>query len=400
MTIIRDSFERAQLLRATHGTWIVASLVTEMFWPLKAQSADYEGKEFLLLPMVRTEGATASNPLAVDLLPAIGLCASAHKLSQVQARVAVMRFASALSWQEGAKIEIVGWSGGNLPRQTGRSMNRTVREFLEVDWLQSPASDAARTALALYREGISLDNPFYGFLSLYKAFSLAVPAPQRSEWFARQHLLRNDLARKRLEELKSENHDVGEYLYTQGRHAIAHADRQPFVDPDSSDDHFRLQKDLPLMRGYAEIAIEENFNILKTQTIWERHLYQLEGFRELLGPRMVDAMKTGAGVVVSPSVRWPRRWLLLAVRGHEKRALPEMSLVFGVWQSSAVTLTFRSAIGAIELAVQLDFADERLHFEPLLMKIEGSRVSIDHVKEELAAVCVFHATVNSVSTGS
>jgi hypothetical protein len=68
MTIIRDSFERAQLLRATHGTWIVASLVTEMFWPLKAQSADYEGKEFLFLPMVRTEGATASNPLAVDLL--------------------------------------------------------------------------------------------------------------------------------------------------------------------------------------------------------------------------------------------------------------------------------------------------------------------------------------------
>jgi hypothetical protein len=51
MTIIRDSFERAQLLRTTHGTWIVASLVTEMFWPLKAQSADYEGKEFLLLPM-------------------------------------------------------------------------------------------------------------------------------------------------------------------------------------------------------------------------------------------------------------------------------------------------------------------------------------------------------------
>jgi hypothetical protein len=56
-----------------------------------------------------------------------------------------------------------------------------------------------------------------------------------------------------------------------------------------------------------------------------------------------------------------------------------------------VTLTFRSAIGAIELAVQLDFADERLHFEPLLMNIGASRASIEHVKEESAAVRFHYA---------
>ena len=46
-------------------------------------------------------------------------------------------------------------------------------------------------------------------------------------------------------------YDVGDYLYEQCRHQIAHADREPFVNPDDTDGHFRLQQDIPLMKNFA-----------------------------------------------------------------------------------------------------------------------------------------------------
>lgn len=82
-----------------------------------------------------------------------------------------MRFASALSWRESEKVEIVMWSAGNLPRSMGLSRNNSITEFLESEHLPLAQSEAALSALAFYREGVSLDNPFYSFLSLYKAFT-------------------------------------------------------------------------------------------------------------------------------------------------------------------------------------------------------------------------------------
>jgi len=387
MKITRNSFERAAALRKTNGRWIVASLETEIFWPLKAQTANYNGREFLLLPNVPAEGATADNPLAVDKLPAIALCVSEYSLTEMQGRAEIMRFASALAWQEGAKMEIVMWSGGNLPRQTGRARNRTVRDYLEVDWLQSPESEGARTALAFYREGISLDNPFYAFLSLYKAFSVAVPSGDRANWMAREHDLRNERARKRLEELEREGHNVGDYLYTEGRHAVAHADREPFVDPDRTDDHFRLQQDLPLMRNYAEIAIEEAFSVYRSQTIYQQHLYELEGFRALISTPVVAALKRGDGVPLRTHVQWPRQWLILAARGHEQHPLSGMEPVFSGWDHAGITLKFRSRGGIVELFVRLDFRNERLTFDPITQfSIVAKRGNRRQIEEELAAV--------------
>jgi hypothetical protein len=49
--------------------------------------------------------------------------------------------------------------------------------------------------------------------------------------------------------------DISEYLATQGRHAIAHAEREDIVDPDDPDDHHRIHMDKPLMRHLAELAM-------------------------------------------------------------------------------------------------------------------------------------------------
>jgi len=49
--------------------------------------------------------------------------------------------------------------------------------------------------------------------------------------------------------------DIGEYLYTSGRCAVAHASTTPVVDPDNPEDFLRLSADMPVLRALAEHII-------------------------------------------------------------------------------------------------------------------------------------------------
>ena len=70
-----------------------------------------------------------------------------------------------MSWAEGGGIEIIAWGGGNVPRPIHMRRGRSVVDFLEADHLPHVETDEDRAALALYREGISLDNPFDSLLT-------------------------------------------------------------------------------------------------------------------------------------------------------------------------------------------------------------------------------------------
>ena len=388
-----NTFERAERLASASGQWIVASLETQLFWPLRPQVADYDGKEFLLLPAKKADPADPSNPLQIDKPPAIGLKIDACGLSPEQGRTEIMRFASALAWQEGAKLAIASWLGGNLPRQMGTAQHRTVREHLETDALQRPTDPTASTALALYREGISLDNPFYAFLSLYKAFGVAIPSAERAEWIERHLDQTRHLARQRVEELRQSGLNVGDYLYKQCRQAIAHADYEPFVNPDKTDDHYRLQRDLPLMRALVEVAIEETFSVKKPLTLHREHLYELEGFRDLLPTEVLNALRQQSGSIpVGLNIRWPAHWAILAANGLEREPLPEMELICAYWCPDELILKFRSKSGAVQLSVGLHFADERLQFDPLGgVGIDLDRADPGRVREELTVFKFRHA---------
>ena len=169
MRVLVNPFDEAEKLAMERGKWVVGILETRIFWPTKKQTIHYDGKLFLLLPVEKHEGSSTSTQ------PAIAIKACAYDLSPETARKELLRFASALSWREGLKVEIIGWSGGNLPRSMGIIRNSGISDYLNEDHLPTPENESARTALAFYREGISLDNPFYSFLSLYKAFSVAIP---------------------------------------------------------------------------------------------------------------------------------------------------------------------------------------------------------------------------------
>lgn len=383
MRILIDPFDEAEKLSRQGGRWIVAIVETRVSWPRKRQILRFEGREFLLIPQEERKD------LLSPLLPAIALKADAYGLSDADARKEILRFATALSWREGDKIELVSWSGGGLPRSMGILRNSMRTDYLDAEHLPSPAGDAPRAALAFFREGISLDNPFYAFLSLYKAFSVAVAdAKKRGQWITdHRAALDNDSAKKRLAGIEKDGKEVGAYLYEQCRHAIAHADREPFVNPDNTDDHARLVRDLPLMRNFVEIAIEEAFQVKRRWTIHREHLYELDGFRQLIPAPVLERLKRGDGVEESIELDLPDEPLLVAVRGQQRHPLPAMSIVGGGWIKGGLVLEFRSREGTVRLRMALDFKSEKLHFDPVRgFMIESDRSDQARAREELDAL--------------
>ena len=392
MKILVNPFDEAERLATEQGDWVVGVVETQVFWPKQKQIVYYEGKEFVLLPL-----GQPAPPLDLRQLPAISLRANEYGLTHEQARREIMRFASALAWREGGKIEIVSWTGGNIPRSMGIMRNNAVTDYLSSEYLPSPTDETGRTALAFYREGVSLANPFYAFLSLYKAFSVAVSNSQaRGAWITnKRHEIDYPRAKERLAELETQGLDVGNYLYKQGRNAIAHADREPFVNPDKTDDHFRLSLDLPLMRNFTELAIEERFGITRKVTIYREHLYELEGLRNLLPKEVVECFKRGEGSDASFEIDLPEHFLLLAQKGHEQFPLEEMKIAQAGCFEYGLVIDFESAHATVRLRVFANFVDEKLLFDPLrYFRIIPNRDRQEAIQEELSAV-QFHRCILS-----
>ena len=381
MKILVDPFDEAEKLTLQNGNWVVGAVETRIFWPKKKHTIHYADKDFILLPGEFHEHSQT------PILPAIAISADVYGLSKEEARREIMKLASAIAWQEGSKLEIVGWMGGNLPRSMGIARNCGVTEYLDGEYLAAPENDSARAALAFYREGMSLDNPFYAFLSFFKAFSVAVPdGRERNKWMTdhRDSLNIND-AKERLDELEAQGDEVGAYIYKQCRHAIAHADREPFVNPDDTDDHYRLTKDLPLMRNFARIAIEESFGIKSRMTIYREHLHELEGFREIIPDEIIDAFKQRKSAPEFTELEFPDEIMLVGKRGHESYPLSNMVALRCGWTDDGLLLDFRSSSGGTGVRVILDFLNEKLIFDPMNgIGMSSNRSDLQRTQEELA----------------
>ncbi|ENI2479621.1 hypothetical protein ABXR30_005200 [Pseudomonas aeruginosa] len=388
MELLQDPFEEAERMIAQVGKWIVGAIETRTFWPTKRQAVSFDGKKFVLMPAEMHEKSTS--------LPAIAIRANEYGLSDMEARVAIMRFASAIAWRERTKVEVVLWGGGNRPYPMGMLKNAGITHFFDSEFLPAPQDEAACKALAFYREGVSLDNPFYSFLSFYKAFSVAVMPPQtRGEWIAGAiQQMGNRGALQRLAELQGEGEDISNYVFNRGRHAIAHADKGEFVNPDDAQDHYRIFKDLPLMQHLAELAIEERLGVNRLDTILDEHTYELDGFREILPQELTAALKAGRQVQPADGIEVPDDYLVLARKGHCKALLGVMSFYGAGVVDGGFCIQLKSAHRQFALEFFLDFQAERLVFDPLsnVAQLAAARSNREEVSEELSFL-LFHKCI-------
>jgi len=138
----------------------------------------------------------------------------------------INRLLSALAWAHGAGVHVewVVGSSGDEPIRVGKGALRHIAEPWRLIYLPQPTEEKTLRALAVFREALSLDNPAYRFLGLFKVLNIRFSSGTDQKDWINQNLsgLKDSRSLERLQQLVHEA-DVGAYLYHQGRCAVAHA---------------------------------------------------------------------------------------------------------------------------------------------------------------------------------
>ena len=190
------------------------------------------------------------------------------------------RFISRLAWSQRGGVEEYFAIGTNDPKRPGRLGIGTYARSAWADvepwhqlYLPSLPTPAASLAIALFREGMSLSSEPLRFLSFFKVLNVVFSdGPAQQSWLnSNLHLVRYGRAFERLSELQTQHPNIGQYLYVQGRCAVAHAYSNPVVDPDNYSDRVRLRDDLPLIKAMAGFCIERELNVPTTDRFFATH---------------------------------------------------------------------------------------------------------------------------------
>lgn len=359
---------------AEQGHWIVANLETNLSWPVEYQKYNYQGADFFIIPITK------------ESYPAIAIKNIGY--SDQEARSTLLRFISAVSWSESSGIIVVGFTGGNLPRPLARekSFGLTITRDLNLTYLPEPSEDRGRLALALMREGRGLNHPAYAFLSFYRVLEAAMPkGKQRRSWIVDK--LDSIFDRRGIEALAalraSGITDIDEHLYNSGRKAIAHAQSDPIINPDEAADYERIATELPIMRGLAELAIEDILQIKTRHTIWREHLYELDGFKKSIDDEQISKILQGQIIKTGESVELPIIDVELR-RSAKFRALRKMRPHHVAQQGKRLQVVYRSPDDLVEMIFILDFENERLIFDwqrGLVGRDDGSPDAANHAAE-------------------
>jgi hypothetical protein len=334
--------------------WIVANIEQSIGWPEENIIIKYEGSDLHLLTYTEQDYMSA---VAIKI---------ANGINSDEAKAKITRFLSALNWVSGGLIRIDYWTGGGRPTRSKntKGMKYTAKSF-RITYIPSNLTSDQQLALALLREADSLSSSNYGysFLSYYKIINLVKKNGEKQKKWIRNNL--NDLkdnALARVDELKNDGEKIDEYLYTSCRCALAHAGVDPTVNPDDVNDSVRLYKDLPLIRHLAKKMIESHFAIKTDSAVYHDHLYELSGFKRLLGNDLIaeiltnDAVNRGK-VKIDKKISI-RQWCDKRYGVFESLSLKTKKIKNGVIFFECVNDDFTFKITLI-----LDLNDERMFLE-------------------------------------
>lgn len=260
-----------------------------------------------------------------------------------------------------------GFGGGSLPFLMGiqKTYGLMTRDEFDLSYFPEPTDDKALLALGLMREGRGLNHPAYAFLSFYRVLEVAFSdGKKRADWISSHVDLISDLAgREALAKLQAHGvRDVGQHLRKSGRGAIAHARVDPIIDPDEPSHNTRLWSELPIMAALAHMAIEEVLGVETSNTVWKKHLYELAGFKEILGPAIVDHLMRGDQITDRRMVNIPK--LNIEIWRREPYAPLANMVAQEIGQNgNALFLSCGSDDGNVQIRFKLDFSNERLEFD-------------------------------------
>jgi len=245
--------------------WTNVAVKPYFSWPKVQVELPFEGKKIVLQP-------------GTDILSCAVSTFNTTDMSFNEGGTLISRFLSRLAWSmDGGVVElfITGSSNPAHPGFLGRGNFETSWwapiEPWDKIYLPSGKHANADLALALFREGLSVNSAPFAFLSFFKVINITLSEglPQKDWINANLSKLWYRPAVDRIRELNKSESDIGEYLYRQGRCAVAHANMKPLVNPDSYNDRRRLQLDLPLMKEISALFMEQEFGLLRDSVFWK-----------------------------------------------------------------------------------------------------------------------------------
>jgi hypothetical protein len=233
--------------------WLNVGVKGGAAWPTEETTIRFGRQDLLLKP------ATRDTEQSVHV--------KVRRISDIDALTLINRFLSVLSWCDDQAMEnLYGGSGSAVPVPVGRRSRATGTSIAFPFNRQPEADHKARLALALFREGRTVNSIPFEFLSYFKILNVfwkdkTVKINGKSQNPIVEGIRRtlpqitDDHALARLKALRKAGRDIPKYLYESGRCAVAHAYAEPIVDPDNVSDLHRLSEDLHVIKAIAEHLI-------------------------------------------------------------------------------------------------------------------------------------------------
>jgi hypothetical protein len=237
------------------AVWLNVEIAGTAAWPKQEMEVAFEGHTVLLRPATKTTQQSVH----------IELCGG---FDDIQALTLINRFLSLVCWCDDQPLENkYGYSGSPVPVSMPTTREATGSSIAYPDHFTLPTDPRAVLALALYREGRTINSTPFAFLSYFKILNIFWPDKFRTVNGIRTNpiltgitatlpLLKDEQAVSRVKDLMRVGLDVGNYLYESCRCAVAHANTHPIADPDNLADIRRLAADVCVVKSIAEHLME------------------------------------------------------------------------------------------------------------------------------------------------
>jgi len=253
-------------------------LETTMPWPKAETVLEFGGHKITLSPQTEQHAPT----LMVQFGDGFGPDEALRLLYE---------FATALAWAEGRAISLTFMTTCTSPSlMLGKGPSHGPIGDGEFNYLPRPADPKAKLALALFREGLTVNVVAYQFLAFCRIINLHVGSDRKQQipWINAELPNVNERdAVARAAELQKLHSNIGAYLYGKGRCAAAHASlTSSTINPDDPDDSVRLHSDLPIVRALATRIIEHHLSVKSLRTVRKEHTYERVGRALPNGPKL------------------------------------------------------------------------------------------------------------------
>jgi hypothetical protein len=201
-------------------------------WPRKETTFMFGDYEISAFPPTTEYDAS----LHIDL--------SKHKISVIEGASLLSQILSIATWLDDTyAVLLEGGAGNPVPQRMPRRSTSFPSSILDF-WCNSwgPVRDAnARRALAIYREATNMMRFFsqpYAVLGFYKIIETTLEGNQRKAFLEGE--LATILDNGRIDQyalraiglLKPSPKDLADFLHKEGRQAVAHANKDPRINPD------------------------------------------------------------------------------------------------------------------------------------------------------------------------